>query len=224
MRRALLIVAKAPEPGRTKTRLVPPLTPEQAASLYQSFLLDTLCLAGELAWERTSLVAPAGATAALSRLLPAGMTVLEQRGVGLGDALPHAFATHFAQSFNRVVLIGSDSPTLPAAFIDAASQALDRADLSIGPTLDGGYYLIGMRALHLGVFRDISWSTSSVFAETLERAHALRLNVCTLPTWYDVDDAAHLVRLQQELRSAPAEVARHTRALLPSLRFAAPVA
>jgi glycosyltransferase A (GT-A) superfamily protein (DUF2064 family) len=132
MRRALLIVAKAPEPGRTKTRLVPPLTLDQAAELYESFLLDTLRLAGELAWERTSIVSPAGSAAALRPLLPDGVSVLEQGGCGLGDALPHAFASHFAQAFNRVVLIGSDSPTLPSTFIRQACAALNRSDISIG--------------------------------------------------------------------------------------------
>ncbi|MBV9547945.1 MAG: TIGR04282 family arsenosugar biosynthesis glycosyltransferase [Chloroflexi bacterium] len=224
MRRALLIVAKAPEPGRTKTRLVPPLTPDQAAELSKAFLLDTLHLARQLAWERISVVAPAGSATALAPLLPPEVILLEQRGIGLGDALRHAFASHFAESFSRVVLIGSDSPTLPAAFIRQACAALERFDLSVGPSVDGGYYLIGMRQPHLGVFEDISWSTASVFAETLQRAHALSLNVSTLPTWYDVDDAEHLARLRNELRSSPADLAPHTRAALQTLSLVAPAA
>jgi uncharacterized protein len=224
MSRALLIVAKAPEPGRTKTRLVPPLTPDQAAELYESFLLDTLALATELAWERISVVAPAGSSAALGRLVPAGITLLEQRGVGLGDALRSAFASHFGEAFSHVVLIGSDSPTLPAVHIRQACAALERFDVSLGPTLDGGYYVIGMREPHLALFDNINWSSASVFAETLARAHQLRLNVCTLPTWYDVDDASHLLRLQNELRTAPDHVAPRTRALLQALSLAAPAA
>lgn len=214
MRRALLIVAKAPEPGRTKTRLVPPLTPDEAARLYRAFLLDTLAIACQVDWEHVCMVAPRGARSALVELAPPGVHVREQRGEGLGNALRDAFAHHLACGFERVVLIGSDNPTLPARYVNDASMALDRHDLSIGPTSDGGYYLIGMRVPHLGVFDGITWSTSRVYGQTLDRAAALSLRVAELPAWFDVDEPADLINLQRELESASAEVAPRTRAAL----------
>src|SRR5215216_4982775 len=143
MRRACVIVGKAPVPGRAKTRLVPPLTNDDAAALYGAFLLDTVAVASELGWERLSVVHPRGSRASLAALLPQSVYLYEQPGDDLCDALSSAFAQHLANGFERVVLIGSDSPTLPASAIEDACAALDESDLSIGPSVDGGYYLIG---------------------------------------------------------------------------------
>lgn len=215
MRRALLIVGKAPEPGRAKTRLVPPLTPTTAAYLYAAFLQDTLGLVPRLGWEQASLIHPAGAGAGLAPLLPASSVRLcEQHGTGLGDALRSAFAEHLDAGFEQVVLIGSDSPTLPQALVERSCAALDAHDVSIGPSLDGGYYLLGLRAPHLGLFDSIDWSTPRVFGQTLGRAHALGLRVHTLPAWYDVDQPADVDRLREHLKTLPASVAPRTRRAL----------
>src|SRR3982074_1071359 len=200
MRRALLIVGKAPEPGRTKTRLIGPLlSPEDVAALSRGFLLDSVGFGLDLGWERVTVVHPTGGGPALTALLPPAVNLLEQRGRGLADALPHAFATHLAEGFDRVVLIGSDNPTLPRGLVEQACAALDGHDLSIGPSADGGYYLIGMRAPHLGVFDAIDWSTPRVYAQTLARAERLGLRVLSVTGWYDVDEPSDLERLHAEL-------------------------
>jgi rSAM/selenodomain-associated transferase 1 len=215
MRRAIVVVGKAPLAGRTKTRLVPPLSGEDAAELYRAFLLDTLERALSLGWERTTLVHPRGHATELRQLVPPNVRLLEQPRDGLSDALAYAFAQHFEEGCARVTLIGSDNPTLPAAPALASDAALeDGADLTIGPTVDGGYYLIGMRQPWLGVFENVDWSTSRVYSQTLQRAEALRLRVQQLEEWYDVDEPADLDRLRGELARNPSGVAQHTRATL----------
>jgi uncharacterized protein len=214
MRRALIIVGKPPAPGRTKTRLVPPLSADEAAALYAGFLLDSVTLGLGLGWEELTVVHPRAGGPALAALLPSETRLLEQPGEGLAYALPYAFARHLAEGFERVVLIGSDNPTLPPALIEQACVALDSVDVCIGPSADGGYYLIGLRDSHLGVFDAIEWSTSRVYSQTLARAARLGLRVSSLPEWYDVDEPPDLVRLQRDLAVAPESVAPHTRAAL----------
>jgi glycosyltransferase A (GT-A) superfamily protein (DUF2064 family) len=140
--------------------------------------------------------------------------LLEQPGSGLADALRFAFATHFAEGFDRVVLIGSDNPTLRPDPVQSACAALDDYDISLGPTADGGYYLIAMRRPRLELFDDIAWSTPHVFAQTVARAAKLGLRVHTAAEWYDVDGPEDLERLRAELREAAEDVAPHTRAAL----------
>jgi rSAM/selenodomain-associated transferase 1 len=221
MRQALLIVGKAPEPGRTKTRLVPPLSPDEAAELYRGFLRDCVGLGVQLGWERVTVVHPTGCGQSLAELLPPEVALFEQPGQGLGDALSSAFDRHLAEGFLRVVLIGSDNPTLPLEPIREACNALDDHDLSIGPTPDGGYYLIGMRAAHLGVFEAIDWSTPRVYAQTVAQALRLGLHVRAVQEWYDVDEPPDLERLRRDLLGCPPCVAPHTRAVLDRLRLAA---
>jgi len=217
--RALVIVGKAPVAGRTKTRLSPTLSPDQAAELYRGFLQDTAGMALLLGWERVTLIHPAdsGAAGVLASLLPGTILLRSQSGVGLGWALADAFRTHLAEGFGKVVLIGSDNPTLPAEIVARAADALTRCDLAIGPTADGGYYLIGMSRPHLGVFERITWSTSVVFGETLERAREIGLSVEVLPEWYDVDTPDDLDRLRADLAQLPARVAPSTRSVLAAL-------
>lgn len=213
MRRALIIVGKAPVSGRAKTRLVPPLTFEAAAALYRAFLLDTVELGLNLGWERVTVVHPRQDGLPLRELLPQDAALLEQVEDGLGAALAHAFKHHLTEGFDRVVLIGSDNPTLPEEPIQQAGKALETHDLAIGPCSDGGYYLIGMREPHLGVFENIEWSTPRVYDQTLQRAAELRLSVKNVRKWYDVDEATDLVRLYVELASSPV-LAPHTRTIL----------
>jgi len=221
MRRALLIVGKAPVPGRTKTRLVPPLSPDEAADLYRGFLLDCVSLGLDLGWERVSVVHPAGSRQVLGELLLPRVTLVEQSGHGLGDALASAFDRHLAEGFSKVVLISSDNPSLPIEPIRDACAALDDHDMSIGPTADGGYYLIGLSAAHLGIFENIDWSTPRVYGQTLARARHLGLRVRAVQQWYDVDEPPDLDRLRRDLRSLPRAVAPNTRAMLERLGMAA---
>lgn len=217
MRRALLIVGKAPLAGRAKTRLAPPLTFDEAAWLYRGFLLDTVAMSLDLGWERVCVVHPRGSAAGLHALLPGGVALMEQPEAGLQDALTCAFARHLAAGFQRVVLVGSDTPTLAPGLIEQACRALDDHDLTIGPSADGGYYLIGMRQPQPAVFEAIDWSTSRVYAQTLARTCRLGLRVHRLDEWFDVDEPADLERLRRDLRDAPKDLAPRTRAALDSL-------
>ena len=219
MKRALVVVGKVPRPGATKTRLTPPLSPEQAALLYRAFLQDTLAVAVGLGWEQVTLIYPPqlGAERQLQAFLPAAVQLQPQPGSGLGAALAGAFASHLAAGFGRVVLIGSDNPTLPPTLIHQAAAGLDGHDVVIGPSADGGYYLIGMARPHLGLFERITWSTSVVFGETLERADELGLRALALPEWYDIDTVAELQRLRDELAGLPQSIAPATRAALVEL-------
>ena len=219
MSRALIVLGKAPQPGVTKTRLTPPLTPEQATALYSGFLQDTVAMALDLGWERVTVVYPPlpGAAEALAALLPRDVTLQPQPGEGLGAALAGAFRSHLDDGFGRVVLIGSDNPNLPRAYVETAVHALGSHDVVIGPTDDGGYYLIGMSRPHLGLFERITWSTDAVYGETLERARERGLRVLALPRWYDVDTVADLARLRNDLARMPPGVAPKTRAILVSM-------
>lgn len=220
MNRSLIVIGKAPEAGRTKTRLTPPLTPEEAAGLYEAFLVDSVELGFQLGWERVSVVyAPTpGARIALSRLLPHGTRLIAQPGTGLQAALSGAFEREITRGFDRVVLIGSDNPSLPKTIIEQASSRLDDYDVVIGPSTDGGYYLIAMSALHPGLFERITWSTDVVYAETLERASDLGLDVYTLPAWYDVDTIEDLRQLALDLEALPVEVAPQTRSQMRGIQ------
>ena len=213
MRRALVVVGKAPQPGATKTRLCPPLLPAQAARLYEAFLRDALETGQSLGWDRVTLIYPptTGARAILTRIVPAHVHLHAQDGRGLGEALSGAFVHHASNGFDRVVLIGSDNPTLPAALIKGASDALDVHDVVIGPAADGGYYLIGMDRPLPVLFDRITWSTSLVYNETIERAHENGLSVASLPEWYDVDTFEDLARLRAELDELDVTVAPATR-------------
>jgi uncharacterized protein len=223
MSRALVIVGKAPQAGVTKTRLIPLLSATGAADLYRGFLLDAVGLGLELGWDRVSVIHPHGSHHGLRQLLRAEVHLLEQRGDGLGDALAHAFERHLAEKFDRVVLIGSDNPTLPRGPIDQACDALDEHDLAIGPTMDGGYYLIGMRAAHPSLFEGITWSTPRVYGQTLAQAKRLGLRVHAVGEWYDVDEPRDLERLQTDLLSSPATLAPNTREALARLTPPAPI-
>lgn len=217
---ALIIMAKAPLPGQVKTRLCPPLTLEEAAELHRSFLLDTLELALRLPNVDLHLAYhPPGAEGALQALTPPRFQMWPQEGEGLAHRLIHAFAHLFAQGYARVVAIGADSPTLPLAYLERAFGLL-RAPyngLVLGPSEDGGYYLIGLKAPCASLFLGVPMGSDRVLSETLRCARQAGLRVALLPTWYDVDRPQELDRLRAELESVPLEVAPHTRAFLRRL-------
>ncbi|MGH9928016.1 MAG: TIGR04282 family arsenosugar biosynthesis glycosyltransferase [Pyrinomonadaceae bacterium] len=224
---ALGLMAKAPLAGEVKTRLVPPLTPAEAAALNVCFLRDMAANIAELtaAGRADGLVvyAPAGAEAAFDGILPEGFRLLLQRGESLGDRLCNATEDLLQNGYSSVCLINSDSPTLPRSVIDRAieSLAIDGDRVVLGAADDGGYYLIGLRQAHQNLFHRIAWSTADVLAHTIERAAETGLPVELLPRWYDVDDAETLNRLCEELfaphRRDGAYPAPHTRNFLASL-------
>ena len=209
---ALAMMIKAPRPGASKTRLSPPLSPEECAAISTCFLRDTTANIGHLARGHApggggapaagvAVYTPTGMEAAFDGLLPEGFVLVAQREEGFGGRLLGAVEDLLALGYGAVCLIDSDSPTLPASALAAAVEALampgDRVVL--GPSEDGGYYLIGVKQAHQRLFEDITWSTEHVTPETLQRAAELGLEVVQLPTWYDVDDAPTLRALCGEL-------------------------
>jgi rSAM/selenodomain-associated transferase 1 len=213
---ALLVVAKRPAPGRTKTRLSPPLSPDEAAALYECFLRDTLELMRQVADVRQAIAyLPAAEVTYFAEMAP-DFDLILQEGAGLGARLDNALSHYLQLDYERVVIMDSDSPTLPAAWLTAAFEALGDADVVLGPCEDGGYYLIGLQRPAPRLLREVRMSTPRVVADTLALAAADRLQVSLLPTWYDVDDAQALDRLAMELSRSPDGVARHTRAFLAS--------
>jgi rSAM/selenodomain-associated transferase 1 len=215
--RALIVVAKEPQAGKTKTRLSPPLSGQQAAELYRCFLLDTLELMLRVDIARPFLAyTPDEAEPFFRGFAPAGFEFTPQVGADLGERLDNVLSCRLQDGYDQAVVIDSDSPTLPAVLLGQAFRELDAPDVDVvlGPCEDGGYYLIGVKAPRPALFQGIAWSTSTVTAETLHRAEEKGLRVVCLPEWYDVDLYEDLRRVAKELRSLPADVARHTRALL----------
>jgi rSAM/selenodomain-associated transferase 1 len=227
----IAVMAKASYPGRTKTRLVPPLTAIEAASFNTAFLKDiaaNLRLAGGKAPIRGSMAyGPPGSEAFFSDMLPPDIGLFECWQPNFGDCLLKAIETLLAAGNASAVVLNSDSPTLPTALLIETAEVLardgDRAVL--GPSTDGGYYLLGLKRPHRRLFEDIDWSTERVSAQTLERAQEIGLEVHRLPAWYDVDDAQTLRQLHGELFAArsldPALApygASHTAALMRKLQ------
>jgi len=211
---ALLVVAKRPAPGETKTRLTPPLTPEQATRLYEAFLCDTLDLIRQTPDVRPIIAyLPEGAGDYFRALAP-DFDLLPQHGADLGERLDNALTHSLANGHDKAVIMDSDSPTLPAECLIEAFERLDQADVTLGPCDDGGYYLIGLKRPAPRLLREVQMSTSTVVRDTLALAAAEKLAVAQLPQWYDVDTAAELQRLRDELASLPAGRARHTRRVL----------
>ena len=212
---ALIVVAKRPAPGETKTRLAPPLSPEQAAALYECFLRDTLDLMRQIPdVQRVVAYLPAHAERYFSDLAP-DFEHIPQQGPELGARLDNALTHLLRQGYQRVVIMNSDGPTLPSPCLTAAFERLtEGADVVLGPCDDGGYYLIGIKRPVPRLLREVQMSTPNVTRDTLKLAVEEGLRVELLPVWYDVDSAVSLTRLARELLEAPFETARHTRAFL----------
>jgi uncharacterized protein len=214
-RPALVIMAKRPAVGRTKTRLCPPLEPGEAAALYGAMLQDTIESAARLDNVQLAIaVTPPEATEEFRPTSPPDALLLPVVGVDIGDCLHQVLGHLLAEGHSKAIAIDSDSPTLPADYLCQAIARLDEADVVLGPCEDGGYYLIGLKQSQPELFRGIAWSTAQVTAQTLAQAEALGLAVALLPTWYDVDVAADLDRLRDELASLPDEALCHTRRFL----------
>ena len=242
---ALAVMTKAPQAGRVKTRLVPPLTAEQAAELNKCFLRDTATSitiacsrrpaahaprkydinpsSNEAAMAACAIAVytPVGAESAYTDILPGEFSLLPQRGEAFGERLYFALEDLFKCGFDSVCLIDSDSPSVPAENFAEAVELLSTSEdrVVLGPSDDGGYYLIGVKKPHRYLFEQIDWSTERVLEQTVERATEIGRKVIYLPTGYDVDDAASLRRLSKELLAdkASTAVAPHTREFLETL-------
>jgi uncharacterized protein len=219
---ALAIMTKAPRAGTVKTRLQPPLTAEEAAQLNVSFLRDIAAaiVSSEGGSKGVGVFTPEGCGEDYVNILPFDFVLMPQRGDSFGERLVNAATDLLRIGFESCCLINSDSPTVTADAFRQATMKLRDADnrIVLGPSDDGGYYLIGMRKAYRRLFEDIDWSTDRVFAQTLDRARELTLNVQVLPNFYDIDDAAALRRLCRELLDGKADdVAPVTRKFLADL-------
>ena len=220
---AIGVMAKAPQPGRSKTRLCPPLCHDDAAALSAAFLRDiseNIGLAGKFVPIHGCIAyAPAGSEVLFDGHLAAGTGLVLADGspevpddvVGFGRCLLHAIRSMLGQGFAAACVLNSDSPTLPTSLLVQAARALLEPGerIVLGPAEDGGYYLIGMKSSHARLFADIAWSTDRVAAATRRRAVELGLDVIELAPWYDVDDGAALDRLLRETAASVSSGALH---------------
>jgi len=226
--RVLVIMAKAPRPGAVKTRLAPSLSPEAVTDFYCCLLEDTLALTRSLGDVEVAVMCPESDVNQLVRLVgmqSAGMPlpgkaarVVAQKGEGLAAGLTSVFA-HFAEGHRmnahrtnalqrRIIAFNSDSPHLPCSVLEDAFETLAAHDVVVGPTHDGGYYLVGAKASHPTLFAGDGMGTSSALERLLTRARALELSVGFADRFYDIDTADDLGRLAEELRLAPARAPR----------------
>lgn len=202
---AVAIMAKAPRPGEVKTRLCPPLLAAEAAALYRCFLLDKIAAVRALVGAHPVLAyTPDEAHAEFAALAP-DFTLVPQRGLDLGARLHATLAGLLAAGHPGAIAVDSDTPTLPREFLQQAVDCLARPgpDVVLGPTEDGGYYLIGVRAAHRTLFDGVPWSTAAVLEITLRRAAAAGLHAVCMRPWFDVDTPGDLQRLQKALDGHP---------------------
>jgi rSAM/selenodomain-associated transferase 1 len=203
---ALCIMAKLPNAGACKTRLVPALSYEQAAELSRAFVRDTVENVLAVAQQTNAVgwvaYTPDAGAAELRKAFGGDIATLAQRGTAFGERLLNAIVDLLAAGHRAVCVIDSDSPTLPPATLRRAVEACDGSDrVVIGPATDGGYYLLGLARAQSELFEGISWSTALVAAQTVARARDIGLPIMFLREWYDVDDASDLETLSNELSS-----------------------
>jgi uncharacterized protein len=204
----LVIMAKAPRPGAVKTRLVPSLSPAAVTVFYCCLLEDTLALARSLGDVKVAIMCPDSDVNELASLAGQGAHVVAQKGEGLAAGLTSVFA-HFAEGHQRrIIAFNSDSPHLPRSVLEDAFETLAAQDLVVGPTHDGGYYLVGAKASHPTLFACDEMGTSSALEKLLSHARALELSVGFAAPFYDIDVVDDLTRLAAELRLAPARAPR----------------
>jgi uncharacterized protein len=211
--RVLVIMAKAPRPGEVKTRLAPSLSPKAVTAFYCCLLDDTLALARSLSDVEVAIMCPDSDVNELSQLVGNEASIVAQKGEGLAAGLSSVFA-HFAEGGQRrTIAFNSDSPHLPRSVLENAFETLAAHDVVVGPTHDGGYYLVGAKASHPTLFAHGGMGTSSALERLLSHARTLELSVGFAESFYDIDVADDLTRLAEELRLAP-ERAPHTAAWL----------
>ncbi len=195
------IFAKEPRPGLVKTRLAEETDPAFAARVADVFLRDTLRKCAHLEADRFVVFTPADARAFFASLAGAAFHLEPQSDGHLGRRLAHFLQTHLQGPGQRAVLVGTDSPTLPLAFLDLAFQELERSEVVLGPATDGGYYLLGCRDRPPPLFDGIPWGGPDVLAATVAQIRAAGLRLALLPPWYDVDTLADWRMLQGHLRA-----------------------
>lgn len=209
--RVLVIMAKAPRPGAVKTRLASSLSPAAIPAFYRCLLQDTLTLAGSLRHVEVGIMCPDSDVNQLVQLVGREVNVVPQKGEGLAAGLTSVFARFADHPRRRIIAFNSDSPHLPRSVLENAFEALTTHDLVVGPTHDGGYYLIGAKASYPTLFASDGMGTSTALDRLLSRARALNLCVGFAAPFYDIDIADDLTRLAEDLRRAPEKAPRTAR-------------
>ena len=199
------IICKTPEPGKSKTRLSPPLSPEQCASISECFIRDLghniQALCDRRGFTGYAVYTPLGSEAKLQRLIPEEFGLIPQCDGDLGARLLQGTRDILTKGHDAAFILSSDSPTLPMDMLEAAIDELFERDcVALGPAIDGGYTFIGLTHAHERLFQDIPWSTDQVHRLTMERASEIGLPVFNASEWYDVDEASTLELLKSELR------------------------
>jgi uncharacterized protein len=206
--RVLVVMAKAPRPGEVKTRLTPSVSPAAVTAFYCCLLEDTLALARSLSNVEVAIMCPETDVNEMAQLASSEVSVVAQEGEGLAAGLTSVFAHFAAGHQRRTIAFNSDSPHLPSSVLEDAFETLAANHLVVGPTHDGGYYLVGAKASHPTLFAGDGMGTTSALERLLSRARTLELSVSFAPPFYDIDVADDLTRLAEELRLAPARAPR----------------
>ena len=201
----LVIMAKAPKAGRVKTRLMESLPARAVTALAGCLLEDTLALAKSLTGVELAVMCPESDREELADLLGNTVQIVAQKGEGLAAGLTSVFRYFTPTGLQRVVAFNSDSPHLARSVLDGAFQILATRDVVVGPTHDGGYYLVGAKAVYPSLFEGDGMGTTSALDRLLTRAKALELSTGFTEPFYDIDVANDLVLLARELRLAPAK-------------------
>ncbi|HEX8750187.1 MAG TPA: TIGR04282 family arsenosugar biosynthesis glycosyltransferase [Nitrospira sp.] len=212
---ALVIFAKAPIPGQVKTRLCPPLTHDEAATLHGSFVLDTLertnvaVIKLKVPFDRYLACTPSS-TLVFFKIMEErqGVKLIDQEGQDLGERMHRAFEAFFLRGYRHVLIVGTDVPSLPLSYYQQALELLEKHDLVLGPALDGGYYLIGLNQSAPTLFENMPWSTDQVLPLTRAKAESLGLRIALLPEWRDIDRVEDL-RALIEASSLDARKPKH---------------
>ena len=200
MKKTIVIMTKVPQAGKVKTRLQPYLTARQSAEISVCFLQDTEVKAKTVAQNLIIAFSPIEMKNLLIDILQTKPILVEQKGENLGERMFHAFEFAFSCDSDAVVMIGTDSPTFPAKFIEQAFMFLEtQSNAVLGKTEDGGFYLIGLRKSDKRIFENVEWSSPKTFEQTKQNIENLNLKLREIPVWYDVDTSEDLERLEKEL-------------------------
>jgi rSAM/selenodomain-associated transferase 1 len=223
---AVAIMCKTPEAGLSKTRLSPPLSPAECADISACFISDLAGTIDQLTGDGVvgcAVYTPIGSETRLRALLPRGFELTPQVDGDFGERLRRGVVDLLEKGYEGVILVNSDSPTLPLAILSDAVAAVRRAAghadcVVLSPAYDGGYTLIGLTKPHARLFQDVAWSTGTVYATTLQRAHEIGLAVVNVAGWYDVDDATSLKMLEDEMAGVRLDFASTRGALASATR------
>jgi rSAM/selenodomain-associated transferase 1 len=195
------VFVKVPEQGKVKTRLVPPLSGEEACRLYTAFVIDLFARLSKLKKVHGTVFYAGGEPGVLTDLVPDRYELVPQEGATLGERLQAAFRTLLNGADRTAVIIGSDSPDIPIQYIKRAFLKLKHKDVALGPAADGGYYLVGLKEPAPEIFDGVEWGGHLVLEQTLEHIKQQELALSLMPLWYDIDTAASLQLLCDMIRA-----------------------